>query len=321
LHAAVDIYSRLNRLDTSIRRILNVLGTLPSVPDASDAVVLAQTFQPHITVKHVSFHYNGAQPVLEGLNLQLEAGEKVALVGVSGSGKSTIAKLISRLYDVEDGTVCVGGIDVRRIQLQSLRTKVCYLMQDPILFDRTLRENLLLGNPNAPEMEMMHALETAELTSLLWRLPDGLNTLIGPRGNTLSGGERQRVALARSILQNPSLLVLDESTSALDVPTERKIFMNLNRHFPDRSIIFISHRIAALTWVDRIVVLNQGIVEAQGTHEELIQKSPTYRYLNSLPNEPLQPPQGMLLRLGEGINHHAGLKTITDEILYPRSEI
>lgn len=319
LHAAVDIYSRMNRLGASIRRILKVLETLPSVPDAHDSIILNETFQPRIAIKHVSFHYNHNAPVLEGLNLQMEVGEKVALVGISGSGKSTIAKLIARLYDAADGAIWVDGIDIRRIQLKSLRTKVCYLMQEPILFDRSLRENLLLGNPGATEEEMMDALETAELDSLLCRLPDGLDTFVGPGGKALSGGERQRVALARSVLQNPSLLILDESTSALDVPTERKIFMKLNRLFHDRSIVFISHRIAALTWVDRLVVLNKGCIEAQGTHEDLIQKSQTYKYLVTLPNEGFQPSPNFL-RFGGDSSGQVGLRTVTSETLCSRSD-
>jgi len=185
--------------------------------------------------------------------------------GVSGSGKSTIAKLIARLYDVNQGVVRIDGIDVRDLRLESLRTRICYLMQEAVLFDRTVRENLLLGKPSATIDELSRAMELAGLGGLLHhRLSRGWDARIGPRGNTLSGGERQRLALARAVLQNPSLLLLDESTSALDAPSERKVFVNLARHFSHQTIVFISHRISALKWVDRIVVLNRRCYRRTG---------------------------------------------------------
>ena len=229
----------------------------------------------------ISFSYRNGQSVLEGLDLKLEAGEKVALVGVSGSGKSTIAKLIARLYDVNEGTVSVDGIDVRNVRLESLRTKVCYLMQDAILFDRTLKENLLLGKPTATNAELVGALEIADLGQLLERLPKGWDTSIGPRGNALSGGERQRLALARAVLQDPCLLLLDESTSALDLPSERRVFINLVERFPHRTMVFVSHRISALKWVDRVVVLNRGVIEEQGAHDKLIRNGGLYAHLHN----------------------------------------
>jgi len=231
----------------------------------------------------VSFSYGQGTPVVDGLGLKLEAGEKVALVGVSGSGKSTITKLIARLYDVNQGAVYIDGIDVRDARLESLRTKVCYLMQDAVLFDRTLRENLLLGKPSATNKELIEALETADLGELTSRLPQGWDTPIGPKGNFLSGGERQRLALARLVLQNPAVLLLDESTSALDAPSERRVFTNLVDRFADKTIVFVSHRISALKWVDRIVVLNGGTVEEQGTHDRLIGKGGLYALLHSSP--------------------------------------
>jgi len=231
----------------------------------------------------ISFCYRNGPPVLEGLDLKLEAGEKVALVGVSGSGKSTITKLIARLYDVNQGAVYVDGIDVRDVRLESLRTKVCYLMQDAVLFDRTLKENLLLGKPSATAKELADAIEIADLRELLARLPKGWEAPIGPRGNALSGGERQRLALARAVLQDPCLLLLDESTSALDAPSERRIFANLAQHFPHQTIVFVSHRIAALRWVDRIVVVNRGVIQQQGTHDRLIRDGGLYTHLYNTP--------------------------------------
>src|SRR5260370_1799728 len=212
LHAAVDIYSRFNRLSASIRRITEIIEMTPSVPEKPNALYFPSPMRGRIEMQSVSFAYRHGPPVLEGLDLRIEPGEKVALVGVSGSGKSTITKLLARLYDVNQGAVYIDGIDVRDVRLASLRTNVFYLMQDAVLFDRTLRENLLLGKPFATNKELIEALETADLGELIGRLPQGWDTPIGPKGNFLSGGERQRLALARLVLQNPSVLLLVEST-------------------------------------------------------------------------------------------------------------
>jgi ABC-type multidrug transport system fused ATPase/permease subunit len=174
---------------------------------------------------------------------------------------------------------------VRTIELNSLRAGICYLTQETALFDRSLRDNLLLANPQASDKELVRAIQMAELEALLQRLPDGLDTPLGPRGNAVSGGERQRIALARAVLQTPSLLILDESTSALDGPTEKRIFANLRRHFKGQTMILISHRVSALSWVDRIVVLDDGQIAEDGTHEYLLQRDGVYRNLcNSSPS-------------------------------------
>jgi ABC-type bacteriocin/lantibiotic exporter with double-glycine peptidase domain len=281
LNAAVDIYSRFNRLRASIRRIVEVIEKTPTVSESPSAVHLPSPSRGYVELQGVSFSYGKGTPVVDGLGLKLEAGEKVALVGISGSGKSTVTKLIARLYDVNEGAVYIDGIDVRDVRLESLRTKVCYLMQDAVLFDRTLKENLLLGKPSATNKELMEALETADLGELIGRLPQGWDTPIGPKGNFLSGGERQRLALARLVLQNPSVLLLDESTSALDAPSERRVFTNLVERFTDKTIVFVSHRVSALKWVDRIVLLNGGTVEEQGTHDRLIGNGGLYALLHN----------------------------------------
>ena len=281
LNAAVEIYSRLNRMSTSIRRIQEIVEMSPSVHESPQAVNLVAPLKGSVEIKEVSFAYRPGQLVLQDLNLTIEAGEKVALVGFSGSGKSTIAKLIARLYDPKRGAVYVDARDVRDVRLEALRTRICYVMQEGILFDRTLKENLLLGNPAATTGQLERAVEVADLEDLLRRLPKGWDTSLGPRGNALSGGERQRLAIARAVLRNPSLLLLDESTSALDAPSERRIFAHLERCFTNQTIVFISHRISALQWVDRIVVLNQGTIEDQGTHEQLLVRGGLYASLRS----------------------------------------
>ncbi len=283
LRAAVDIYSQLNRLGTNIRRILEVMEMKPSVPESKSAVCFAVPVRGYVEMEGVCFSYRTGGPVLRDIHLNLEPGEKVALVGTSGSGKSTIAKLVARLYDVHAGAVCIDGIDVRNLHLASLRTRVCFVLQDPVLFDRTLKENVLLGKPSSTEKELERAIEIADLRELVGRLPQGWNTPVGPRGNTLSGGEKQRVAIARAVLQDPAILLLDESTSALDAPSERRVFARLAQHFAHRSMIVVSHRIAALRWVDRIIVLNRGEIEQQGTHDQLIRTGGLYSHLHNAP--------------------------------------
>jgi ABC-type bacteriocin/lantibiotic exporter with double-glycine peptidase domain len=283
LHAAVEIYSRLNRLSTSIRRILEVVEVIPSVTEKPSALHLPSPTRGYLEMRAVSFSYSDRQPVLRGFDLKLEAGIKVGLVGASGSGKSTVAKLMARLYDVNSGAVYIDGIDIRDLNLGCLRAKLCYVMQDAVLFDRTLKENVLLGNPSAAMKDLCRAIEIADLEELLHRLPKSWDSPLGPRGSALSGGERQRVALARAVLQNPSVLFLDESTSALDAPSERRVFTNLLQHFRHQTMVFISHRISSLNWVDRIVVVNRGVIEEQGTHPQLIRNGGLYAHLHNTP--------------------------------------
>ena len=283
LGAAVHIYSQLNRLRTNIRRIMEVTERAPGVPEIAGAVNFPSSVRGCVKLDGVCFSYREAAPVLDGIELKIEPGEKVALVGISGSGKSSVAKLIARLYDVNRGAVYIDGMDVRHVCLESLRTKVCYLMQDAVLFDRTLKENLLLGNPSSTTRDLQRAVEIADMRELLQRLPQGWDSPIGQRGNTLSGGERQRVALARAVLQNPDIFLLDESTSALDAPSERRVFTNFAQNFLNQTIVFVSHRIAALKWVDRIIVLNRGVIVEQGTHDELVRTGGLYTHLQSAP--------------------------------------
>ena len=258
LYGVVDMYSKLQRAGASIRRLMEITQAEMMLRDRPDAMALEPNASGAIELRNVAFSYHAERPVLSGINLRVNPGERVALAGTSGNGKSTIARLVARLYDARAGAVLVDGIDVRDLQLRSLRSSIIFVPQDPVLFDITLKENLLFGNPQATEDQLERVAKLARLENLINRLPKGWNEPLGPRGNRLSGGERQRVALARALLQRPRVLILDESTSALDAATEKYVLSGLNEFLQDVTTIVISHRPYPLQWADRVISMSYG---------------------------------------------------------------
>ena len=267
MYGVVEIYSKLQRAGASVRRLMEITEADAILRDRTGARALEPPHLGTIEFKGVSFNYHSERPVLDTINLRINPGERVALVGTSGNGKSTIAKLLARLYDVSAGTVLIGGIDVRDIKLKSLRSNVIFVPQDPVLFDLTLKENLLYGNPAATEIELSEVTRLAQLENVIERLPNGWNEPLGPRGNRLSGGERQRVALARALLKRPRILILDECTSALDAVTEKRLLTELDRYLQNITTIIISHRPIPAQWADRVVHMDYGTIidEAHST--------------------------------------------------------
>ena len=265
LYGVVDIYSKLQRVGASVRRLMEITNADMVLRDRPEALVLEPNVSGAIELEKVSFSYNWDRPVLNAINLRVNSGERVALVGTSGNGKSTVAKLVARLYDARAGRVLVEGIDVRDIRLKSLRSSVIFVPQEPVLFDVTLRENLLYGNPGATEEEIKKIARLAQLETLINRLPKGLDESLGPRGNRLSGGERQRVALARALLQHPKVLILDECTSALDTATEKSLLDALDPYLRGVTTIVISHRPYPTTWANRAVYVNYGQLDDSQT--------------------------------------------------------
>jgi ABC-type multidrug transport system fused ATPase/permease subunit len=258
LYGVVDIYSKLQRAGASVRRLMEITEAELILGDRPGALSLEPNASGAIELRNVSFSYHADRPVLSGISLRVNPGERVALAGTSGNGKSTIARLVARLYDARAGTVLVEGLDVRDIKLKSLRSSVIFLPQDPVLFDVTLRENLLYGNAEATQDELDNVSRLAQLESLIQRLPSGWNEPLGPRGNRLSGGERQRVALARALLQRPRILILDECTSALDALTEKCLLNGLDAHLQNVTTLIISHRPFPANWANRVVHLDSG---------------------------------------------------------------
>jgi ABC-type multidrug transport system fused ATPase/permease subunit len=215
--------------------------------------------------------------VLRDVDLELEPGRTVALIGHTGSGKTTLAALVPRFYDVTTGAIELDGTDVRDVKLLSLRRAIGIVSQDPFLFSATVRENIAFGRGDATDEEVKHAARLAQAHEFIERLPDGYDTTIGERGITLSGGQRQRIAIARALVVDPRLLILDDATASVDATTEAQIKLGLREAMRDRTTIIIAHRLSTISLAEEIVVLDSGTIAARGTHDELLAESPVYR--------------------------------------------
>jgi ABC-type multidrug transport system fused ATPase/permease subunit len=257
-------------------RVFEVLDRRPRVTSPPGAPALPPG-AGRVELRGVTFAYDGGEPVLEGIDLEVEPGRTVALVGPTGSGKTTLVMLIPRLYDVDAGTVLVDGVDVRSVDPASLRREVAVVSDDAFLFSASLGENIAYARADASEEEILAAAERAGLGELLADLPDGLDTLVGERGLTLSGGQRQRVAIARAVLAEPRILILDDATSSVDATTESRIKSALREVMEGRTTFVIAHRLSTIALADDVVVLEGGRVAARGSHSALLEGSELYR--------------------------------------------
>jgi ATP-binding cassette subfamily B protein len=277
------------RAAASARRIYEVIDALPDIIDEPDAAELAGV-AGDIRFDNVSFAYDAADEtgdlipeatrkgpkVLDGFALHIRAGETVALVGPTGSGKSTVARLLMRFYDVDQGAITVDGHDVTRVTQHSLRDQIGMAADDPFLFSVSIHDNIAYGKPDATRDEVIEAAKASSAHEFIQRLPEHYDTVIGERGYTLSGGQRQRISIARTLLVRPPVLILDDATSAIDVRVEQEIYEQLKRQTSNRTTLLIAHRMSTISLADRVVLLDEGKVAADGTHAELAAAVPRY---------------------------------------------
>ncbi|MDP8963606.1 MAG: ABC transporter ATP-binding protein/permease [Cyanobacteriota bacterium] len=268
------------RGEVSIDRIESILMVNPQIEDAADASTLPTPVKGQLTAQNLSYNYPGAKtPALQNLSFTINAGETVAIVGAIGSGKSTLANVLPRLLNIEPNQLFLDGIDITKAQLQDLRNAIAYVPQDSFLFSTSIKNNIRYGNPVIEESEVEHAAKQAQIHSEILNFPQQYETLVGERGITLSGGQRQRTSLARALLMEAPILILDDALSSVDNQTATQILENLSQGVQRKTVIFISHQLSAAATADRIFVMETGQIVQAGTHSELLQQSGLYRSL------------------------------------------
>jgi len=269
------VYREIKMSLINIEQMFNLLAIKPKVNDVNNSAELKIT-QGEIRFEHVSFSYQSEREILKDINFNVRSGETIAVVGASGSGKSTLVKMLFRFYDPTDGNISIDQQDIKLVSQNSLRKAIGIVPQDTVLFNDTIFENIRYGRPKASEQEVKQAISMAHLDEFISQLPDGANTIVGERGLKLSGGEKQRVAIARTILKKPPILVFDEATSSLDSKSEQMILKAINEIAKETTSLIIAHRLSTIVNADKIIVLDKGKVVEQGSHEELLNKKTYY---------------------------------------------
>ncbi|MBD2743820.1 ABC transporter ATP-binding protein [Coleofasciculus sp. FACHB-1120] len=273
-----ETLDQYQRAMASTNRVMNLLDTPIAIHSGHISLPVASV-RGEMELKDVSFAYNGRNPVIQNLSLHIPAGKTIAIVGSTGSGKSTLVKLLLRLYEIQSGTMTLDGIDLRDLKLRDLRSCIGLVSQDVFLFHGTVKENIAYGSPDATEAEVIEAAKIAEAQDFILQLPQGYDTIVGERGQKLSGGQRQRIAIARAVLKDPPILILDEATSAVDNETEAAIQRSLERITVNRTTIAIAHRLSTVRNADCIYVMEQGFLVEQGRHEQLLEEQGIYASL------------------------------------------
>jgi ABC-type multidrug transport system fused ATPase/permease subunit len=279
ISTAMEFYARSERMLASTRRVREIMNAEPAVLDCGSVSLTFPRLRHGIVLKGVSFRYTPERFALKNIDLQISPGETVAIIGPSGSGKSTLARLFVRLADPTSGSILVEGRSAQDYTLRALREIICYVPQSPILFRGTIRGNLLLAKPSATQHELDTVVDVGQLKLTLQRLSRGLDHTLDAGATGLSGGEQQRLAIARALLRPSAVLILDEASSALDLPTELAVLQGLRQLRQDMTLVVISHRVKSLSWADRFVLLESGSISAQGDHSRLLHESALYRAL------------------------------------------
>jgi len=276
-----QFYTQAQSALAGAERIFRLIDEPAKLEDAPDAVEMPP-MRGEVEFENVAFGYSPNQRVLKNVNLQAKPGQMIALVGPTGAGKSTIINLILRFYDVSAGSVKIDGIDVRSITQASLRRQIGLVLQDNILFSGTVAENIAFGRPNATPAEIEAAAQVANVHEFITQLPQGYATLLGERGSNLSQGQRQLISIARAVLVNPRILILDEATSSIDTRTETLVQAAIDRLLSDRTSFVIAHRLSTVTQADQVLVIQQGEIVERGTHQELLDRQGVYANLYAL---------------------------------------
>ena len=275
------LFNQIQRSEASAKRIMDLLDTDPRIEDAPDAEPLDAP-PATLSFRDVRFAYTGRPDVLNGVGFELERGRVLGVVGHTGAGKSTILKLLLRYYQPREGQVLVDGKPLDKVQLDSFRRHIGYVSQEPFLFTGTVRDNIMLGSPEASHESVARAAEVAGASEFIDQLPDGLDTVVGERGVKLSGGQRQRINLARAVLRDPAILILDEATSAVDTRTEELIQRNLHAYRKGRMTLAVAHRLSTIRHADEILVMVDGVVVERGAHDGLVERDGVYADLWSV---------------------------------------
>jgi subfamily B ATP-binding cassette protein MsbA len=262
----------------SIERVQAILDTDDVVPERPDARSPGKV-KGEIALEGVAFAYDPKAPVLKDVNVKIAPGQFVGIVGPTGGGKSTVVSMIPRFYDPSKGRVLIDGADVKDLKLADLRGQIGFVLQDTVLFRGTIHDNIAYGRPDATEAEVIEAAKLANADEFIAKMPDGYHTMVGERGLTLSGGQRQRIGIARAIVRNAPILILDEPTAALDTESEKLVIEGLERLMKGRTVLTIAHRLSTIRGAHKIVVLKDGVVAEEGTHDELVARNGVYAEL------------------------------------------
>ena len=279
--------SAIAQTTVALERIQKILAADDIIHERPDAVEPAPP-KGEIAFEHVAFGYNAETPVLTDVSFTIKPGQVVGVVGPTGSGKSTVVSLIPRFYDANAGRVLIDGVDIATMKLAALRNQIGFVLQETVLFRGTIKENIAYGNPSATDAEIVAAAKLANADEFISRMPHGYDTVVGERGDTLSGGQRQRIGIARAVIRNSPIMILDEPTAALDTESEKLVIEGLERLMKGRTVVMIAHRLSTLRDADKIIVLKDGVVAEEGTNDELIAKGGVYAELHRIQFE--QPP-------------------------------